>query len=148
MFDASLESLKRQVNGFKQLFLFTLGQIWDRVDDAQLLGPGNQQYLGSLADIAIETYLAESSILRVLKIQTTTPEADIALPATLARLLFYRAADRIRQEVTEVLTALLDRSEAAAALSRTNEWLPVPEGLIATRTHAAEMLVARGGRVT
>jgi alkylation response protein AidB-like acyl-CoA dehydrogenase len=148
VFDASLESLKRQVNGFKQLFLFTLGQIWDRVDDAQLLGPGNQQYLGSLADIAIETYLAESSILRVLKIQTTTPEADVALPATLARLLFYRAADRIRQEVTEVLTALLDRSEAAAALSRTNEWLPVPEGLIATRTHAAEMLVARGGRVT
>ena len=141
----SLASLRAQVGGFKQVFLFVLGEVWSGIDDTRLFEPEHQQYLGSLADIAIETYLAESTVLRVLKLAGTRPNADRRVEAALARLVFFRAADRVRQESTEVLAALLAGDRLTAALDRVAAWLPTPVGLIETRALIARELVARNG---
>ena len=114
----SLASLRVQVHGFKQVFLCVLGEVWAGVDETRLLEPTHQQLLGSLADIAMETYLAESTVLRVLKGTKAHPDADLRLQAALARLVFFHAADRVRQESTEVLAALLTGDRLAAALDR------------------------------
>ena len=141
----SLVSLRTQVHGLKQVFLFVLGEVWDGVDGTQLLEPEHQQFLGSLADIAIETYLAESTVLRVLKLTRGRPDTDRRLETALARLVFFRAADRVRQESTEVVAALLQGDRLTAALDRVAAWLPTPAGLIETRTFIARGLVARKG---
>ena len=141
----SLVSLRAQVHGLKQVFLFVLGEVWDGVDGTQLLEPEHQQFLGSLADIAIETYLAESTVLRVLKLIGARPDSDRRLETALARLVFFRAADRVRQESTEVVAALLEGDRLTAALDRVAAWLPTPAGLIETRTFIARGLVARKG---
>ncbi len=141
----SLVSLRAQVHGLKQVFLFVLGEVWDGVDGTQLLEPEHQQFLGSLADIAIETYLAESTVLRVLKLTGARPDSDRRLETALARLVFFRAADRVRQESTEVVAALLEGDRLTAALDRIAAWLPTPAGLIETRTFIARGLVARKG---
>ncbi len=141
----SLVSLRTQVHGLKQVFLFVLGEVWDGVDGTQLLEPEHQQFLGSLADIAIETYLAESTVLRVLKLTEARPDTDRRLETALARLVFFRAADRVRQESTEVVAALLEGDRLTAALDRVAAWLPTPAGLIETRTFIARGLVARKG---
>ena len=141
----SLVSLRAQVHGLKQVFLFVLGEVWDGVDGTQLLEPEHQQFLGSLADIAIETYLAESTVLRVLKLTGARPDSDRRLETALARLVFFRAADRVRQESTEVVAALLEGDRLTAALDRVAAWLPTPAGLIETRTFIARGLVARKG---
>ena len=141
----SLVSLRAQVHGLKQVFLFVLGEVWDGVDGTQLLEPEHQQFLGSLADIAIETYLAESTVLRVLKLTGARPDSDRRLETALARLVFFRAADRVRQESTEVVAALLEGDRLTAALDRVAAWLPTPAGLIETRTFIARSLVARKG---
>ncbi len=141
----SLVSLRAQVHGLKQVFLFVLGEVWDGVDGTQLLEPEHQQFLGSLADIAIETYLAESTVLRVLKLTEARPDTDRRLETALARLVFFRAADRVRQESTEVVAALLEGDRLTAALDRVAAWLPTPAGLIETRTFIARGLVARKG---
>ena len=141
----SLVSLRTQVRGLKQVFLFVLGEVWDGVDGTQLLEPEHQQFLGSLADIAIETYLAESTVLRVLKLTRGRPDTDRRLETALARLVFFRAADRVRQESTEVVAALLQGDRLTAALDRVAAWLPTPAGLIETRTFIARGLVARKG---
>ena len=141
----SLVSLRTQVHALKQVFLFVLGEVWDGVDGTQLLEPEHQQFLGSLADIAIETYLAESTVLRVLKLTEARPDTHRRLETALARLVFFRAADRVRQESTEVVAALLEGDRLAAALDRVAAWLPTPAGLIETRTFIARGLVARKG---
>ena len=141
----SLVSLRTQVHALKQVFLFVLGEVWDGVDGTQLLEPEHQQFLGSLADIAIETYLAESTVLRVLKLTGARPDSDRRLETALARLVFFRAADRVRQESTEVVAALLEGDRLTAALDRVAAWLPTPAGLIEIRTFIARGLVARKG---
>ena len=141
----SLVSLRTQVHALKQVFLFVLGEVWDGVDGTQLLEPEHQQFLGSLADIAIETYLAESTVLRVLKLTEARPDTDRRLETALARLVFFRAADRVRQESTEVVAALLEGDRLTAALDRVAAWLPTPAGLIETRTFIARGLVERKG---
>ena len=141
----TVASLGAQARDLKQIFLFVLGEVWRGVDEARLLDPEHQQFLGSLADIAIETYLAESTVLRVLKLTGARPDADLSVEAALARLVFFRAADRVRQESTEVLAALLDGPQLAAALNKVVAWLPTPVGLIETRALIARSLVARQG---
>ena len=140
-----LASLGAQVRGLKQVFLFVLGEVWTGLDDTQLFEPAHQQFLGSLADIAIDTYLAESTVLRVLKLNGARPHADLCVEAALARLVFFRAADRVRQESTEVLAALLDGDRLTVALDRVATWLPTPVGLIETRALIAQALVAHNG---
>ena len=143
--DDTLDSIHAHVNGLKQVFHFVVGEVWAGVDSRQLLEPANQQFLGSLADIAIETYLAESTTLRVLKLSTTRPEADLRLQTALARLVFFRAADRVRQEATEALAALHEGASLTTALDRVAAWLPTPGGLIATRALIARELITRQG---
>ena len=143
--DNDLPALGAQVHALKQLFLFVLGQVWDNLDATQLLDPSHQQFLGSLADIVIETYLAESTVLRVLKLTRVRPEADLRSESALARLVFYRSADRVRQESTDVLAALLEDDRLLAALDRVAAWLPAPTGLIESRALVARELVARNG---
>jgi alkylation response protein AidB-like acyl-CoA dehydrogenase len=138
-------SLRVQVYGFKQVFLSVLGEVWAGVDETLLLEPAHQQLLGSLADIAMETYLAESTVLRVLKGTKARPDADQHLQAALARLVFFHAADRVRQESTEVLAALLTGDRLDAALDRVAAWLPTPVGLIETRAFIARALVTNKG---
>ena len=67
------------------------------------------------------------------------------LESALATLVFYKAADRVRQESSEVLASLLDTEPRADALARMNACLPAPVGLLPIRTLIARDLIARGG---
>ena len=140
----TLDAMRAHLAGFKRVFFYTLREIWEHVEDADLLAPQRQQYLSSLADIAIETYRAESTVLRVMKLAAARP-ADLALQTALATLTFHAAADRIQQEATEVLAALLDGQPLEDALTWLRTTLPAPAGLVDTRTLVAQALVARNG---
>src|SRR5690606_10305126 len=64
-----LTDLRAQVSDLKQIFLYLLGLALERVGYEPLLDNANQQYLSSLADIAIEIYAMESTVLRVMKLR-------------------------------------------------------------------------------
>ena len=143
-----LPALRAHVAGLKQVFLLVLGEIWNTVDPDQLLAPDNQQLLGSLADIAMETYRAESTVLRVSKLAAGRADEDLAPEAALATLVCFSAADRVRQESTEILAALVDPGRLAGALHQVGCRLPVPAGLIAARSLVARTLSARHGALS
>ena len=143
-----LPALRAHVDGLKQVFLLVLGEIWNSVDPDQLLAPDRQQLLGSLADIAMETYRAESTVLRVSKLAAGRADEDLAPEAALATLVCFSAADRVRQESTEVLAALVDPGRLAGALHQVACRLPVPAGLIAARSLVARTLSARHGALS
>ena len=146
--DTSLAALRARIGSLKHLFLFVLQQVWDNVDDAQLLDPAHQAYLAGLADIAMETYLAESTVLRVSKRRESAGSGDLEAETALARIVLFRSTERIRQEATELLGSLLAGDRLTAALERIAAWLPVPVGLVDSRARVAQALVARGGWVT
>ena len=145
--DTSLAALRARIGGLKHLFLFVLGQVWDTLDEARLLDPAHQPYVAGLADIAMETYVAESTVLRVSKRWDGRPGGDAEAETAVARIVFFRATERIRQEATELLGSLLAGDRLAAALERIAAWLPVPVGLVDSRAQVARELVARGGWV-
>ena len=148
--DNDVAALRAGVGGLKRLFLFVLGQVWDHVDGARLLDPDHQAYLAGLADIAMETYLAESTVLRVSKRWGGRPDGEEAgrTEAALARIVFFRSTERVRREATELLGSLLAGERLAAALEGIAAWIPVPVGLVDSRALVARALVANGGWVT
>ena len=141
--DTGLPALRAGIGGLKQVFLLVLGRVWDTVDATQLLDAAHQPYLAGLADIAMETYVAESTVLRVAKRWDGRAEAEAAL----ARIVFFRAAERVRQEAAEMLGSLLSGDRLSAALDDVAVRLPVPVGLVDSRAQVARALVARGGWV-
>ena len=143
----SLAALRGSIGGLKNLFLFLLGQVWDNLDEAQLLDPDHQAYLAGLADVAMETYVAESTVLRVSKRWDGRPADEAEAETALAQIVFFRSTERIRQEATELLGSLLAGDRLAAALERVAAWLPVPVGLVDSRARVARELIARGGWV-
>ena len=144
--DTDLATLRARIGGLKHLFLFVLQQVWDNLDDARLLDPAHQAYLAGLADIAMETYVAESTVLRVSKRNEHRGASEAE--AALARIVFFRSTERIRQEATELLGSLLEGERLTAALEPIAAWLPMPVGLVESRARVARELVARGGWVT
>ena len=65
----------------------------------------------NLADMAIDTYNAESALLRVMKITETYGEASAALQTDIMRTYLYDAADRINKAGKDALNAFADGDE-------------------------------------
>jgi alkylation response protein AidB-like acyl-CoA dehydrogenase len=140
-----LTDLRAQVSDLKQIFLYLLGLALERVGYEPLLDNANQQYLGSLADIAIEIYAMESTVLRVMKLREKHGEEATRLPEALARLYFEYGADRVRQEATEILANAIDGDELRERLDHVQGWLPLPAKRIDLRNYVAEAIVASNG---
>ncbi len=144
--NTGLAALRTGIGGLKRVFLLVLGQVWNRVDEERLFDPDHQAYLAGLADLAMETYLAESTVLRVSK-RRNGPAGEPDAETALARIVFFRSTERIRREATELLGSLLDGEQLATALDRIAASLPVPVGLVDSRARVARELVAHGGWV-
>lgn len=140
-----LDALRDQVTEMKKVFVYLLGELLDPFGPEAILNNDNQPFLGRLADIAIEIYAAESTVLRVIKLKDRFPENEVRLHERLARLYFERAADIIRNAATEVLSALHDGDRLRAELNKVNGWLPLPKGRLSQRKEISEALGALGG---
>lgn len=142
---ADLATVRSRICEFKKIFLYLMGQILDRFGQEAIISNENQGYLESLASIAIETYASESAVLRVMKINESQPGADTELPEALARLYAERAAGRVREEATEVLSALHEGAALREHLAAVEGWLPLPAGRIELRASVSRAVVERGG---
>jgi len=140
-----LEALRTQVLEFKKLFLYLLGRVLDRYGPEALLDNARQPFLESLANVAIQTYAVESTVLRVLKLQERHGASEVALPEALARLAFERGATKIGQETTETLAALYSGDELRERRAAVAGWLPLPNGRMDLRTRITGELVERNG---
>ena len=70
-----------------------------------------QEVLMNIADMAIETYNAESALLRVMKLADTKGEAATSLQADIMRTYLYDAADRINKAGKDALNSFADGDE-------------------------------------
>ena len=142
---ASATALYEHVPALRAVYRDLLTELIDRFGAQSLLGHDMQGYLGSLASIAIELYAAESTVLRVMKLEQSRPGADTGFARALARLVLDRAVVNIEREATDILGGLHAGSALRAALDTVRLRLPLPPNRIALRAQIAAALVARGG---
>jgi alkylation response protein AidB-like acyl-CoA dehydrogenase len=133
------------VGRMKQVYFMLMERVVTRVGPEKLKDPENQQFLASLADVAMEIYAAESVALRAAKLDGVGSEDARAVRAGLSALALDRAADRIRTEARTVLGEIHAGGKGAKELAEVDALLPEPQALVSVRTKVAGWLVEHGG---
>jgi alkylation response protein AidB-like acyl-CoA dehydrogenase len=67
-----------------------------------------QEIMGAIADIVIETYAMESAVLRTMKMAGTQGEAAAALPIAMTRVYCSQAMDKIELAARKIVAAVAD----------------------------------------
>ena len=99
---------KEMIGKLKKTFLMVAGGA------VQKYGPnldGHQQLLMAAADILIEIYMAESTILRTEKLAKRVGEAKAQEQIAMAKLYLYKAVDVITQKGKEIVISFADGDE-------------------------------------
>lgn len=143
--DGGGDAHEAAIANLKRLYLFLVREVCARVPQERMFDPDNQQLVASLADVAIETYAAESLHLRVAKGRPGRGADESELHDALVAIYLSRAADRARQESNEILAALFDGDDLRARLDEADRWLPLPVGLVEPRGTVARAVLAAGG---
>ena len=95
--------------------------LWALTFAAERCGKGlsrQQEIQLRLADLVIQIFAAESAVLRAGKDAGTRGEDAAALPLAAARLTCVRAADVMRVQASQIVSALADAEEADELLDR------------------------------
>lgn len=99
---------KKLVAGFKKAILMTAGaaviKLMQKIEH-------EQEVLMNVADMAIETYNAESALLRLMKLVDKRGEAACKYEADIVRVYLYDAADRINKYGKDAVNAFADGDE-------------------------------------
>lgn len=124
-----------QIAGLKKLALMVAGLA------VQKYGQGveeEQEVLGTVADILIDAYAAESALLRARRLGGLAP--------VLARIYLVQALDRAQAGALSVLPRLVEGDEARVVYSAARRLTKrEPVDLVALRRQAAEAVLEAGG---
>jgi alkylation response protein AidB-like acyl-CoA dehydrogenase len=136
---------KRMVANFKKAVLMAAGGA------AQKLGLGlgeEQEIVMRISDMVIDTYLAESTLLRTLKLASIRasgdPEGAIKEQVAMTQVFIHDAADRIAKNAKEAVSAFAEGDERHAMLmgaKRFTKYAPF-NSKEARRLVAAKMIAA------
>jgi len=138
------EPIASGIRDLKKIYFYLVRAVSEGVERDRMFDADNQQFMASLADVAIEIFGAESTYLRVAK-HKQTGATGTELPEALARICFERAVERVRSEASEILAALSTSRELRSDLEQVEKWLPLPAGLIETRAFVARSVLDLGG---
>ncbi|MBO0322382.1 acyl-CoA dehydrogenase family protein [Muricauda sp. CAU 1633] len=143
-FSELLSEEKDMVARLKKVFLMVAGSA------VQKFGPNleeHQMLLMSAADILIQVYLAESTILRAEKNAKRFGEDTQATQIAMAKLYLYRAVDIINQKGKEAIVSFAEGDEQRMmlmGLKRFTKYTNQPN-VVALRTQIADKVAADNG---
>ncbi|MDR0793130.1 MAG: acyl-CoA dehydrogenase, partial [Chitinophagaceae bacterium] len=98
---------KKLIVNFKKAILLTAGAA---VQKLMMSLDKEQELLMNLSDMAIETYHAESALLRLMKLQSK-PETDLSIQTDIVRTYLYDAADRINKAAKDAVNSFAEGDE-------------------------------------
>ncbi len=141
---APLDDELRAVAAFKKVGLMVLGTAMQTYGEAL---NDQQEVLGYAADILIDTYAAESAVLRARQaVAARHPVA--ALHEAAARVFVNDAAFRVEAAAKSACAAMADGDTLRTLLAALRRVLKVnPVNTVALRRQLAEAVTARGGYI-
>lgn len=111
--NGTLELERKYLSGFKKTLLMIAGASVQKL--MQSLAK-EQEILMNIADIAINTYLAESALLRAEKKIHIKGEAHSELDIEIVRTLFYEKASKIEKSAKDAIYSFAEGDEARIML--------------------------------
>jgi alkylation response protein AidB-like acyl-CoA dehydrogenase len=99
---------KKAILNFKKAILLTAGAA---VQKLMMKLDSEQEILMNIADMAIQTFNAESALLRVMKLVEQRGEAACRLETDITRTYIYDAADRIGKHAKDAINAFAEGDE-------------------------------------
>lgn len=144
---AGFETMPARIAALKGVYRGLVKDVVDKVGPKAVAEAENQQFLGSLADIAIEIFAAESAYLRVAKLSGRPDDGHHHVRETLAELAFDRAVDRTRTEARTTLAEILTGDELRAGMAMVEAHLPEPLPLLESRALVAAKVVEWQGKI-
>lgn len=99
---------RKYIGNFKKAILMVAGAA---VQKLMMQLDKEQEVLMNIADMAIETFHAESALLRLMKLADSRGEAATSLQADILRTYLYDAADRISKSGKDALNSFAEGDE-------------------------------------
>jgi alkylation response protein AidB-like acyl-CoA dehydrogenase len=106
--DTPFAKEKKTIQNFKKAILMTAGAA---VQKLMMKIEGEQEILMHIADMAIETFVAESALLRAWKLADQRGEAAASFELDIMHTFLYDAADHINKSGKDAINAFADGDE-------------------------------------
>ena len=129
------------VENMKKVFLLLLGKSFEKY------GPEidkNQQVLLSLSDLAIETYISESTLKRTVKNIKRTSTIDQEYQISMSKLYIYEAAKIIEKKSRDIINSVIDddnQENIYSSISKKLSYTKNPN-IFELKTHVADKIIA------
>jgi butyryl-CoA dehydrogenase len=104
-FEGPLAEERKLVTSAKKLGLFVAGAATQKYMQAI---QDQQEIMGAIADMVIETYAMESAVLRAQKIVERNGESAASLPIAMTRVYLSQAMEKIEAAARKVIAAVAD----------------------------------------
>jgi len=140
--DGPLAEERKLVGQAKKLGLFAAGAATQKYMQAI---QDQQEIMGAIADMTIETYAIESVVLRAQKILQAKGENAAALPLAMTRVYLSHAMEKIEAAAKKVIAAVADGDTLRtqlAILRRLAKYEPF--NVIELRQQIAQKMIERG----
>ncbi len=140
--EGSLAEERKLVGQAKKLGLFAAGAATQKYMQAI---QDQQEIMGAIADMTIESYAMESAVLRAQKIAETKGEAAAALPIAMTRVYLTQAMEKVESAAKKVIAAVADGDmlrTQLAILRRLAKYEPF--NTIELRQQIAQKVIERG----
>ncbi len=103
--EGALAEERKLVGQAKKLGLFAAGAATQKYMQAI---QDQQEIMGAIADMTIESYAMESAVLRAQKIAETKGEAAASLPIAMTRVYLSQAMEKVESAAKKVIAAVAD----------------------------------------
>jgi alkylation response protein AidB-like acyl-CoA dehydrogenase len=140
--DGLLANERKIATQGKKLALFAAGVATEKYREAI---QEQQEIMGAIADMTIETYAMESAVLRAQKIAETKGEDAAALPIAMARIYVSQAMEKIESAAKKVIAAVAEGDMLRTQLAILRRLAKhEPFNTIELRQQIAQKVIARG----
>ncbi len=140
--EGPLAEERKLVTAAKKLGLFVAGAATQKYMQAI---QDQQEVMGAIADMVIETYAMESAVLRAQKIAERNGEAAASLPVAMTRVYLSQAMDKIEAATKKVIAAVADGDMLRTQLAILRRLAKhEPFNTIELRQQIAQKVIERG----
>jgi butyryl-CoA dehydrogenase len=140
--EGPLAEERKLVSQAKKLGLFVAGSATQKYMQAI---QDQQEVMGAIADMVIETYAMESAVLRAQKLAESKGEAAASLPIAMTRVYLSQAMDKIEAAARKVISAVADGDMLRTQLAILRRLAKhEPFNTIELRQQIAQKMIERG----
>jgi alkylation response protein AidB-like acyl-CoA dehydrogenase len=145
IFEGAYALEQQAVANFKKILIMLLGSAAQQAMSGKLNLKTEQEILLNLADIIIEIYNSESTLMRVMKIAQSYPDKDIIVYDAILKTHFHDATSRVTKLATDAIASFVDPAMQGGFISGLRKFTKYPlQNVKENRRKIASLMIKSG----